>query len=74
MSIGSEHEVKESTGGSIETIVVIGTGNVMDGMSSEEVGESHSGVGYDGGDSDCWVLRSINFQFFYQNIECNEID
>ena len=52
MGVRSEHEVEESASESAETGVQIGTGDVMDGMSSGEAVESGRGVGDDGGDSD----------------------
>ena len=52
MGVGSEHKVEESASRSAETGVEIRTGNVIGGMSGEEVVESSSGVGDDGGDSD----------------------
>ena len=51
MGIGSEHEVKELAGGSIETRVEIRTRNAMGSMSSGAK-ELSSGIGDDGGNSD----------------------
>ena len=47
MGVGYEHEVKESTGGSVETGVEIRTDDVVGGMSRGESVELISGVGDD---------------------------
>ena len=52
MGIGSEHEVEESAGRSVEIGVEIKVGDVVGGMSRREAVKSSSGVGNDGGDSD----------------------
>ena len=52
MGVRSKHEAEESASKSIEIGVDIGTGDIIGGMSSGEVGESGSGVGDDCGESD----------------------
>ena len=52
MGIMFEHNVEESTGGSVEIGVEIKIGDIMRDMSSGEARELGSRVGDDGGDRD----------------------
>ena len=59
MGIGSEHEVEDLPGKSIEIGVENRIGNIMGVMSSGEAGESICGVGDDGRDIDKRGVGSI---------------
>ena len=59
MGIELGREVKDLMTRSVENIVEIRTCNIMGDMSSRVVGESSSGVGDDGGDSDKRGARSM---------------